>query len=401
MLILINTNNYCMSNRVLFVHDGPMYVDSSGNIYGIHYDNKIVDRYAQLGSYVTFLMRQQSLKENFPTTLSKITRDNFSFVAVPNFKSISTYFLNKPKAKKLINEAVLKNDIVVIRMPSASGVMAISAAIKFGKPYLVEMVACTFDAYWYYNWKGKLIAHYKKWKIKRIISVCPYVIYVTKSYLQGIYPTIGKMTNISNVELNTIDVNVLGSRIEKIKNLKSNNSLVLGTVAVVDIEYKGQADVIRALGELKRQGIRICYYLVGQGNPLRLENIIIDEGLQEEVKILGALKHEEVFKFLESIDVYIQPSHTEGLPRALVEAMSLGLPCLGSKVGGIPELLQDSCLFIPSCSAEILQKIKSINIDWMLNNAEINFEKAKEYNNDILDNRRRSFYKEFLESIKR
>jgi glycosyltransferase involved in cell wall biosynthesis len=100
------------------------------------------------------------------------------------------------------------------------------------------------------------------------------------------------------------------------------------------------------------------------------------------------------------IDVYTQPSHTEGLPRALVEAMSLGLPCLGSKVGGIPELLEENCLFTPQSKAEILLKIKQINKEWMLNHAERNFEKSQEYTRDILEERRRVFYKEFLDSIK-
>ena len=59
--------------KVLFVHDGPMYTDASGNVFGIHYNDKIVDRYAQLGSEVTFLMRQQSIEDSSSSTLSRIT----------------------------------------------------------------------------------------------------------------------------------------------------------------------------------------------------------------------------------------------------------------------------------------------------------------------------------------
>ena len=50
------------------------------------------------------------------------------------------------------------------------------------------MVGCVFDAYWNYNWKGKLIAHYKLKEYKRIFHEAPYVVYVTSQFLQNRYP---------------------------------------------------------------------------------------------------------------------------------------------------------------------------------------------------------------------
>lgn len=388
-----------MANKVLFVHDGPMYTDASGNVFGIHYNDKIVDRYAQLGSEVTFLMRQEPIEDSSSTTLSRITRANFSFVSVPNFKSIRTYFVNKPKAKKIIYETVAKNDIIVVRMPSATGALAINAARKLDKPYLVEMVACTFDAYWNYNWKGKLIAIYKYFKTQRIIKQSPFVLYVTNDFLQRRYPTNGKSIGCSDVELNDINNNTLLNRLNKI-NVDESSVLKLATVAALDVPYKGQADVIRALHLLKKEEIIIHYCLVGQGSSSQLTELAKQLGIEDQIHVVGALKFELIFEFLDGIDVYIQPSKQEGLPRAMIEAMSRGLPALGAKTAGIPELIKKECIFKAGNIYEIKEKIKLISKTWMVENAHANFEKSKEYTKGILDERRKKFYEEFLASIK-
>ena len=55
---------------------------------------------------------------------------------------------------------------------------------------------------------------------------------------------------------------------------------------------------------------------------------------------LGLKTSKEVMKILKDADIYLQPSLQEGLPRSVVEAMSVALPCIGFNTGGIPELLE-------------------------------------------------------------
>ena len=52
-------------------------------------------------------------------------------------------------------------------------------------------------------------------------------------------------------------------------------------------------------------------------------------------------------------------SRTEGLPRALIEAMAAGLPCIGTRVGGIPELLDDEALVAPGDAEALAARIRA------------------------------------------
>ena len=55
----------------------------------------------------------------------------------------------------------------------------------------------------------------------------------------------------------------------------------------------------------------------------------------------GSLPRAEVFRRIDACDLFVMPSRTEGLPRALVEAMARAAPAIGSRVGGIADLLED------------------------------------------------------------
>src|SRR5699024_742855 len=135
-------------------------------------------------------------------------------------------------------------------------------------------------------------------------------------------------------------------RLEKISRMKKNEKIVIGTTAALDVRFKGQQYIIKALSELKKQGAtNFEYQLVGSGSASYLESVAKKYNISNQVKILGSMTHEDVFDWLENIDIYTQPSRQEGLPRALIEAMSRGLPSFGARTAGIPELLEDDFIF--------------------------------------------------------
>lgn len=198
--------------------------------------------------------------------------------------------------------------------------------------------------------------------------------------------------------MTNFDETVLRERINKIKHINPEKKLIVGTIAAVDVKYKGQDSVIKALGKLKEKGItNFEYQLVGGGNRSPLITTAEKYNVMDQVKFLGAMPHSEVLNWLDSIDIYVQPSKTEGLPRALIEAMSRGLLVMGSNVGGIPELIDSKYLFNKTKNEEqIIKLLLNISKTEYFEQAKRNFEQAKQYDNAIIGKRRTEFLKKFV-----
>ncbi len=105
---------------------------------------------------------------------------------------------------------------------------------------------------------------------------------------------------------------------------------------------KGQENLVKAMAELKRRGIRAELELVGDG-PLRerIEGLISTFGLQDSVKISGWATSAQVFEKLAEARIMALPSTSEGLPVVIMEAMARGRPVVSTYIAGIPELIRD------------------------------------------------------------
>src|SRR5699024_5634900 len=279
-------------HKVLFAFDGTLFFDEEGNYYGVHVNDSILDRYLNLGERVSLLVRTQPISEEDKGSIPQITNPYCNIISEPNFKSIGNFF-SRNKAKDIIGNAVKNHDTIISRIPSAIGSYAIQYANEFDKPVLGEIVACNWDSYWYYNYKGKMVAPYFYWKQKWITQKVDHAIYVTKHFLQDRYPNNGKSIGCSDVALKEIDNVILDKRLKKIDNQAT--PLKLGTVAALNVPYKSQQDVIKVIASLKRKGHKFSYYLVGQGDDSRLRDLTEKLGLENEVKFLGTLRHDDVF----------------------------------------------------------------------------------------------------------
>ena len=119
-------------------------------------------------------------------------------------------------------------------------------------------------------------------------------------------------------------------------------------------------------------------------------------GVDRHVRFWGQLPPgQAIYEFLDRIDLFVMPSRQEGLPRAMLEAMARGCPCIGSHVGGIPELLAADDMVAPDDAKALAAKIAEVarNPERMIRMAQRNLEKAKEYHTEILRVRRTAFYR--------
>jgi glycosyltransferase involved in cell wall biosynthesis len=105
-------------------------------------------------------------------------------------------------------------------------------------------------------------------------------------------------------------------------------------------EAKDQFTLISAIEILKKQGRNIYLVLVGDGEMRKpLEKEIVNKKLTDCVNLVGS--RSDIDQLLPGADVFILSSKREGLPMSILEAMATGLPVIATKVGGIPEVIQD------------------------------------------------------------
>ena len=162
--------------------------------------------------------------------------------------------------------------------------------------------------------------------------------------------------------------------------------------------YKAPDVLIDALGICVNNGLDLKLVIVGEGKYRSgLESQVAILGLAERVRFCGFLPAGDAVRaMLDQSDIFVLPSRQEGLPRAMIEAMARGLPCIGSAVGGIPELLPLEDLVLPGNIGTLERKISEVVSDpkRMSRMSARNLEKAKEYREEALCQKRIAFYRE-------
>lgn len=379
--------------KLIFVHDGTLKYDNKGNYYGTAVTPYSLSRYKYMSDDITVVIRTYPFKDGESRDRYMQIPSEYKIEHVDNYMSVKGILIKRKNVKRKLEKLIADADLVVCRFSGETGKIAASICHTMHKPYIVECVGCAWDSYWNYNIKGKIIAPYQFFDQKRLIKQAPYVIYVTDEFLQRRYPTNGKWIPASNVELLPMDYKNLENRIDKIEKEKKSPILTLGTAAAIDVKYKGQAYVIEAMSILKKEGLRFKYQLIGTGDKKNLFDVAKKFGVEEDVEFIGTIPHEQVFSWIDSLDLYIQPSNQEGLPRALIEAMSRGCPSIGSTTAGIPELLDKDAIFTRKKVNELVQTLKMMaDPKVRLLHARKNYESALRYQREEIYARRNKFF---------
>ena len=333
------------------------------------------------------LVERMCPKSKFPNvTIEEVIKSPLKEILWPSSFNIK-------QIKKVVNEA----DLVVIKMPSITiGKWAYKYVKEIGKKYILEVIACAWDCFWYHDIRGKLMAPYSMWNAKKIMKDASNVIYVTDKFLQNRYPTKGHQIGCSNVMLDDADPKVLDERLKRLDTFDENSIIKIGTVGAVNVAFKGQEYVIRAVAQLVAEGHYYHYYLAGAGDNSYLKKLSEKLGVKDYIHFLGAVTHGEISEFYRSLDIYVHPSLAEGLPRVLIEAERQAVPACGANASGTPELLDEKFVFKKQSPSDISRVLKSFTRKVMREQAEKNFERSKLYSIEVLDKRRKDFYSEVM-----
>ena len=121
---------------------------------------------------------------------------------------------------------------------------------------------------------------------------------------------------------------------------ESKSKNLLKVIFVGRLEpVKNPLSLVYAVSRLRERGILLEVSFIGDGSQRKLLEQEVDRlGLNEIVFILGY--KDDPIKYIKDSNVFIQPSHSEGLSLALIEAMGCGVPVIATPVGGSPEVVE-------------------------------------------------------------
>jgi len=165
------------------------------------------------------------------------------------------------------------------------------------------------------------------------------------------------------------------------------------------IEKKGVEYLIKAIPYISAWN-ECKLIIVGKGfEEDKLKKLVIDLDLENNVKFIGKVSRNKITKYFKSSDIFILPSivdskgEVETLGVVLIEAMAMGIPVIGSDIGGIPDVIDDSIngfLVEPKSITDIADKVIKLLSDKKLRNKFIKNAKKKvkekfDWNNIALD----------------
>lgn len=318
--------------------------------------------------------------------------NNVSFIELPYYVGFSGYIKNRKHIHSIIRSNIDKNSCYICRLPGQIGGAVIDELNKEHIGYACEVVGNPWDVFSrgsIHHPLRPLIRIYSTLLLKQQVKNACACLYVTKSTLQNKYPVQDQVFSVGVSDVIIKDSDFASA--PKILQKKDDYKLIsVGSLAQM---YKAPDVVLKAMSILKQKGISLSLTWLGDGK-YKKEMIELANTLQLNVDFRGNVSPNIVSDCLGCSDIFILVSRTEGLPRAIIEAMAHGLPCIGSRVGGIPELLDESVLVKKNSPKQLANLIeKMINdLDFTNNQSINNLFKAQAYREDILSEQRNSFF---------
>ena len=388
---------------VIFCHDTYYCRHSNKEIYAFGaFPYKLwAERFLPHFDQVKIIGRDKGACDADVSMLDCSSGPNVTHILLPNINAPLKRALQGRRLYQEIYRQVSEADGVIIRGPVEFGMMAAKAARAQKKPYAVEMSGCAFDHTWFHgSWIGNLYAPIKYLRARHMVAHADQVIYVTQRFLQKRYPAQGRIEFASNVEITAPPDSVLHHRLKRIA--KQPSTLKIGLIGNYGNALKGLDIALDVLGRLKAEGYDFHLHVLGSGDAARWQRDIDRLSLYDHVHFDGSFPGgDQVMQWLDDLDLYIQPSRHEGLPRAVIEAMSRALPCLISNAGGADELLDPYCIHKKGSADQLYYQLKGIWSDWswQTEQAENNFLRAKDYTAEVLKPKREAFWQQFLSKL--
>ncbi|KAI3595322.1 hypothetical protein D8I24_7943 [Cupriavidus necator H850] len=204
-------------------------------------------------------------------------------------------------------------------------------ASLFGVPYIVHLHGAGFhDFYRTTRLQSKVDDYFREASI---------VIVLGEWWKTWVDDTVGGVHAISIVRNGVPSSLALDPGQKPARTTDETGLLFLGRLG----KRKGLEDLLRTLAQIRAEDptLRFSLTVGGDGDWQPFQAVVDRLGLNDCVRYMGWIDSEAKLHLLDSASVLVLPSYNEGLPVAIVEAMSRGLPVISTTVGSIPEVLEN------------------------------------------------------------
>lgn len=384
--------------NLVFVTEARFFKNADGEIYGdAAFEKTLWQRYLNVFEEIFIVARVQENYENIGEKYIS-SGENIHFIEIPYYVGPFQYLLKSFKIHTTIKNTIKTHlaSAFICRVPGNIGDMVIQELKRNKKSYAVEVVGDPDDVFSDESFSHALKKYFHKKSIRNLernISGASALLYVTKYTLQKKYPAPpgSFSTYASNVMLSS---NPNNAQPKSLQENKVYNILSAGSLEQMYKSPDVAMEAVKIYNE-KFPHSPIEFTWLGDGHYLQSLEAQRKEMKLDNFRFKGQVSAAQVATEMKKSDLFVLVSRTEGLPRAIVEAMATGLPVIGTKVGGIPELLPEECL-IEKNNPELL----ALKIYHILSNpviytelSTINLIEAEEYKPSVLTARREEFYR--------
>lgn len=355
------------------------------------FDARFWEAYLGVFNEVRIVGRVKDVPEPSPKS-SRTSGAGIRVEGIPYYVGPAQFALRSARIRAAASRIARASDAYILRVPSPVGGMIIGALQRRRHPYAVEVVGDPYDVFSPGTVRHPLRGFFRWWTTAALRKHCHDAFaasYVTRTALQRRYPCRSRMFAISDIRL-TDDAFCAEPRVFR---QPAKRIVFVGTLELL---YKAPDVLIEAVARLVSEGHDIELFVVGDGrerpNLARIPGATL---LGSRLRFLGWLPPGSAVRSqLDSADIFVLPSRQEGLPRAMVEAMARGLPCIGSTAGGMYELLPSEYLVRPGDVLHLASVLRDLLRDptRLSASSSRNLDVAHEYAASRLTPQRTDFY---------
>jgi glycosyltransferase involved in cell wall biosynthesis len=391
--------------KLLFFTEARLSQAKNGQFFSSdqNFSARMFQRYLSVFESVLVVARTSIAENENVDDNNRVNDAGVNVMALPYYIGPYQYLCKRRLLHKAIHAAMDQHPeaALICRVPGMIGFIAARYATEKKRCYGLEVVGDPMDVFAAGSFKHPFRAVFRysgERNLKIAVKNATASIYVTKHFLQSRYiPTQeSHSTHASDVTLPPVAFT------ENWKKLNHGQPYSIVAVGTLDAMYKAPDVAVDAVALLKAWDLKPRFRWVGGGRYMNeMTQRARQAGVDDCFEFVGNVASAEaVRKFLDAADLFVLPSRQEGLPRALVEAMARGLPCIGTQVGGIPELLSPLALVPVNDPQALSEKIRDFLTSPGIADAqaERNLKESRNYASAVLDAKRTSFY-EHLKSI--